>query len=252
MNNIQEKILNKIQSGEVYMKPKWHFVLRTGLLLCGVVIVLLLAVYFLSFAIFFMHQNGIWLASDFGFRGVSFFVMSSPWLIISTSLAFIILLYVLVHKYSFSYKRPLVYSMLLIVVVAVIGSLLMNKTFMHQRLGNIIEGHQVPMLSPMYRGAMQERPEGVLVGTVVELLKEGFVIKSEKDEFIVVTVTEKTKLPPDIKIQSGDTLIVFGDRKGDYLTAFGVKTFDKEKLRPFKNNGKQNGQLKKVKENNPS
>lgn len=51
MNNLTQNILKKIKEGEVTMQPRWHFVLRTALMICGVVLASLIAVYLFSFVL---------------------------------------------------------------------------------------------------------------------------------------------------------------------------------------------------------
>ena len=110
--NTKLDILKKIKSGEVEMKPHWHFVLKSLLLLLGVIVISLLVVYILSFILFFLRQSGIGFVPLYGFRGVIIFVMNSPWLLIASVGALVVVLQLLVKKYSFSFRQPLLYSLL--------------------------------------------------------------------------------------------------------------------------------------------
>ncbi len=243
MNNLQQNILNKIKNGELDMKPKWHFVLKAGLLLSGVVVATLLVVYLLSLAFFFMHQSGIIFAPEFGMRGIGLFLVSSPWLLIGMSIVFLTLLYFLVTQYSFSYHRPLLYSMIGVVVIALIGSGFVQQTTMHQRMGEFVGRHEVPVFSPLYREALNQRPEGVVVGVITEVNDNGFVIDSERDGTVGVSVTNDTRMKPGTKLIVGEVVMVFGDRQKDTIDAFGVRLPKSGEGEFFRKPSSQEGQL---------
>ena len=232
MNNLKNNILNKIKAGEIDMKPKWHFVLQAGLLLSGVVIVALLAVYLMSFVIFFLRQSGIGFAPRFGFRGISFFVMSSPWLLIGISTAFLALLHFLVKRYSFSYQRPLLYSMIGVVVFVLLGSWFIQQTPMHQRISSFMERNEVPVFAPLYRGAKYERPEGLVVGVITEVTDTGFSLESDRDGEVSVIITDDTRMKPGTVPMRGEVVMVFGDRGGNTITAFGVRPQGGNRIKP--------------------
>lgn len=229
MNNLQNSILNKIKAGEVSMVPKWHFMLRAGLLLSGVILATLLSVYLLSFILFFLRQSGLMFAPGFGFHGISFFVMASPWLLISVTIVFLILLYFLVKQYAFSFKRPLLYSMIGVVVLSLLGAWLIGQTQTHQRLGQFMGQHHVPVFTPLYRDVLDRRPEGLMVGTITELTETGFYIETERDGLISITTSTDTRMRPGTELVAGKMVMVFGKRNGDRITAFGIRPYDRER-----------------------
>ncbi|MEZ4200317.1 MAG: hypothetical protein R3B69_01825 [Candidatus Paceibacterota bacterium] len=164
MNTIKENLIKKIQAGEITMVPRWQFVLRATLGVLGVLIVAVLAVYFLSFVLFTLNQSGLLFAPMFGWSGVMLFVMASPWFIILLTGLFLVVLYILVSQYAFSYRQPLVYSLVGVVLVVVAVASLIHQSNMHERMRGFMERHEVPGMSPLYRGSLDERPEGVVAG----------------------------------------------------------------------------------------
>ena len=147
MNTFKQDILKKITAGEVEMKPRWYFILQSLLLIVGVITATLVAVYLLSFVSFTLRQSGVGFIPLYGFRGVSQFVMSSPWLLIFFTGTFLSLLYLLVSRYSFSYKRPHLYSMIGVVVFVLLASFAIEQTVMHQRISQYSERHHLPLLA---------------------------------------------------------------------------------------------------------
>src|SRR3990167_8644737 len=125
---IKAKILAAIESGKVTMRPRWHFVLQATLVICGLVIVLLALLFLTSFIIFSLRNTGVWFAPSFGYRGIGVFLTSLPWLLIGLTVIFVVLLEILVKKYSFAYRQPLLYSALALVLIVTIGGVAIAQT----------------------------------------------------------------------------------------------------------------------------
>jgi hypothetical protein len=60
-------------------------------------------------------------------------------------------------------------------------------------------------------------------GEVVELFENGFVLKLNDEQNIRVNTNERTKIPFDEKIETGDNVTVVGERKEDGFAAFGIR-----------------------------
>lgn len=223
MNKFQQDILKKIKTGEVDMKPRWHFILKSLLLVFSVITAVLVVVYLLSFVIFTLRQSGVGFTLLYGFRGISMFVMSSPWLLIASAGAAVVVLQVLVHKYSFSYRQPLLYTIIGVVFLMLIGSYVIEQTSLHQRMQGFAKQHEVPVFGSMYRNAAENRPKNIVRGTIVELNQTGFVIESDRKETLKIVVSQKTKQRPGEVYSVGETLLIFGDRKRDVVDAIGVR-----------------------------
>jgi len=239
MNNFKHNILNKIKTREIDMKPRWHFVLKSLLLVFGVLTVALLAVYLLSFVVFALNQSGVMFAPLYGLKGVVVFVVSSPWLLIVLTGTSGVLLYLLVTKYSFSYQKPLLYSMIGVVLLVILGSFVLQEAGMHQRLQQYSERHNVPVFTPLYGGLREERPDGVLQGMITELTDDGFILQVADEDLVTVVVTRETKQRPPSARFVGESVLVFGERQGDIVPAFGIRSMEKGR-----GVGKNNGSSK--------
>ena len=124
----KQKMLDAIQSGDVKMEPKWHFVLKTTLLIIGGVLALLLVLYLASFVFFVLRQTGLWYAPTFGIAGWYSFFRSLPWILIIFLIVFMVILGVLVKRYSFVYERPAMYLFIGIVAFVALGGFLISAT----------------------------------------------------------------------------------------------------------------------------
>ncbi|MCA9356747.1 hypothetical protein H6784_06055 [Candidatus Nomurabacteria bacterium] len=236
MNNLASKIIQKIKDGEVNMQPRWHFVFKTALMMVGIVIVSLVAVYLFSFVIFTLHKSGLWLAPQFGYRGMMMFVVGTPWLLLSILGLFILLLYILVSHFSFSYRKPLVYSMVGVVLFVIMVSSLIQFYGFHERMQSFSEQHHVPGLRSFYQDSDQQRPPGMVQGKIIGVRAGGFVLDTDSEEELLVDVSRETKMPPDVVISIGAEVLVFGERKEDTVYAFGVRPATVDNHRQFRPN----------------
>ncbi len=227
MNDFKEKLIKKIQSGEIDMKPKWHFVLKTILLISGIVLSALLAIYLLSFIFFTLHRSGLIFAPGYGMRGLGIFITASPWLLIVLAIIFLTTLYILVKKYSFSYKRPLLYSMIGVLFLVSLASFALERTQMHDRIQSFAEKTNLPGISPFYRSTLGQTPEGVTLGTIEEITDTGFVITNNEGKKITIITDSKTRQKPGSSYSKGDQLLIYGKKSSeDTINAYGIRKVD--------------------------
>lgn len=234
--NLKEKVLEAIQSGRVSMRPKWHFFFRAALLLIGVVLLSLLLLYFASFTVFSLRQSGAWFAPNFGPQGWSVFFHALPWLLILFSLLFILLLEVLVRRYSFVHRKPLLYSAIAIVLIAVIGghfaAPLHRRPFFEAR--RISPGEHppagragMPFMGEFYRRfGPPLRFADMHRGTVITLTPAGFILEETDGVTSTVLLSRHTRIHSRIPFESGDMVAVFGDEQGTEIRAFGIQKIE--------------------------
>jgi len=137
-----KSIIDKIKKGEIKMKPKIYFLLKTLLVVLGAIIALLFVLYLISFILFSVREV----------RGPIPMLFALPWLLVFLSVILIIVLEVLAHYFSFVYRRPVLYTVLAIIVLVFLGSLLINRTRMHPMLFERAEKGQLPIMGHMYHG----------------------------------------------------------------------------------------------------
>ena len=224
MNNLKDTILQKIQTGELSMRPRWYFLLQGLGFFLATGIVALVVIYLASFVLFVLHQSGVWLAPLFGVAGIVLFVVTSPWLIISCTVFFLVVLHLLVRHYAFSYRRPLLYSLIGIVVTVVAIATLLHGFAMHDMMRDFSRRHDLPGLSPMYRDFGDRRPPGVVTGYIESVTKDGCLLRADHGETMIISFNQKTKLPRNWPLEPGARVIIFGDQVGtSTITAFGLR-----------------------------
>lgn len=231
MNNLANDIIKKIKDGEVNMEPRWHFVLKATLMVLGLLLAAMVAIYLFSFVLFTLHRSGLLFAPQFGYRGLMMFVSGTPWLMLSILGIILIVLYVLVSRYSFSYRKPLVYSMVGVVLLVISTSSLIQYFGIHDRVQSFVDRHNVPGLRPFYQDPSDRRPSGVERGVISEMTETGFILESDQAEVLNIVVNDKTKLPPQFELQVDAEVLIFGERTEQSITAFGIKSASENRFR---------------------
>lgn len=242
MKDMQTDIMKRIKAGELAMRPRWHFLLKTSLLITGTILAALLSIYLMSFVMFILRQSGIWVTPGLGLRGVGFFILASPWLLITLTLLFLGTLFLLVKHYALCYTRPLLYSLMGVVGLALLGSFVIINTAAHERIGAFSERHALPGLAPLYRHAEQP-PEGLYLGTVLQVSDTGFILQEPSGAELTIIVIGATRMPPSTTLETGAHVAILGDKTEDAVTALRIKNIRPDQPLPGFRRQQQPGQV---------
>jgi hypothetical protein len=229
-HNIKEDVLALIKKGDTVMRPRWHFVSKTVLFTLAILFLVVAVPYLMSFVVFLLIRTGLLFVPAFGFSGVQVLLLSLPWLLILISVAMIIGLEALLKKYPFTYKKPLVYSLFLILAVAVAGGFLFSKIGAHERLYRLVENRQMPGSGRVLilGGLNGEASDHVTPGIISAVGQSQLDLLTAEEETYTVVIGPKTQLPKGGPLLVGDNVIVLGEKEGFMIKAVGVKKFSKD------------------------
>lgn len=228
--NLRSRILDEIKGGRLKMRPKWYFILNNALLITGGIIILLALLYLASFVSFILRQNGVWFVPIFGLRGWFAFLISLPWLLIALAIVFMVVLELLVRHFAFAYQRPLLYSLMGIMLIVLVGGFLVNRTTLHASLAQFSEEHPLPIAGPFYRGFGHERFHNIHHGLITGTTTGGVIIQTERGEKLLIGITPHTRLPLGMDFTVGDVIVIFGDSDNDQIQAFGIRRVPPEPM----------------------
>lgn len=221
--SVKENILATIKSGQVKMRPRWHFVLKAFLAAFGAIILLLSILYLASFIIFALRQTGVLFMPAFGFEGWYAFFTHLPAFLLLFLVIFIIILELLVRRYSFTYRRPLLYSALGIFVLVIAGALAVENSSLHRGISKYAENNEETLTGKFYHEFEQQNFRDVHRGMVVEMINSGFMMSDRRKEILTIIVTPRTRLPYGADFSQGDFVVVFGDRDNGIIRALGIQ-----------------------------
>lgn len=227
-NNLQNsalatKILEKLKSGKVKMRPKIYFILKAVLIALGIFVAILFLLYFISFIVFALRASGVWYLHSFGFRGIGASLRLLPWLLIFICAILIIVLEVVLKRFTFAYRQPILYSLLGIIIFSFLGSFIMGKTSLHPTLFSQTQKGRFPIGGPLYREYGMAKFRDVHRGIVSEITNNGFILKTPDSSNLSVIIVSKTRFPLGADIKEGDNVVVFGKRDDGTVKAFGIR-----------------------------
>jgi len=234
MTDLKNKILDKIQTGEAKMRPRWHFILKAILAAVGSVVIFAILIYLFSFVVFILHDSGAWFAPAFGSEGIGIFLASLPWTLIFVGIIFVVILETLIRRYSFAYRKPLLYSLSGIVLfVAVMGSAV-YQTPLHDNLLLKAEEGRLPLAEELYRGYTTQPIRKAHTGIIKKINDKEFKVEGRiknGDDDLTIKISPKTKFPAGQDFKEDDRVLIVGNKKDRVIEAVGVlKVKDKRRI----------------------
>lgn len=224
--SLQNIILEKIKNNKARMRPKWYFILSAALIAAGLILATLALLYLASFILFILRQTGIWFLPTFGLRGIGALLISFPWLLVLVGIVFVILLEALVRRYSFAWRKPLLYSLLGIIIFVTFASLIVSKTSLHEGLFKRARRGELPFAGSLYRGYGMPKTKDIHVGMIAEITSDGFKMETPRGEVLTIIVTSKTSFPLGTDFQKNDRVVVLGERNDGTVKATGIRRID--------------------------
>ena len=228
-NPLRNKIMEAIQAGDVHMRPKWQFVLITALGVLGASILLLSLIYTVSLIVFFLRESGAWFLPAFGARGWFDFFRSLPWFLIAMLVLLGLLLELLVKKYSFVYKNPILISVAGIMFLMIFGGFSLAQTPLHAQMAFLARHNVLPEpLTGLYKPPFRLRSDDVYHGRVTERTEDGLILSNREFSTTSVVITRRTRLPYGEDFVPGDAVVIIGDLIGtstgaQIIEAFGIR-----------------------------
>jgi len=227
--SVGEDVMKAIRAGQVHMRPRWHFLLLSALSITGAFIVFLTLLYVTSLGLFFLRDSGAWYAPSFGVRGWFSLLHSLPWLLILFVAIFIVILELLVRRYTLVYKKPLVISVIAILAIVFLGGLAIAQTPFHRTLMLTARAGGLPLgLTQMYGHPLRMPPASDMYhGEIISLMPNGFLLSDEDNGTTTVLLTPDTRLPYGEDFTVGERVVVVGDAAATgTIRAFGVREID--------------------------
>lgn len=118
--NIENKIMEKVLSGEVKMKPRWYFILGSILSFTGLVGLIIGSVFLTNLTLFLIRKQGP------GTGRINMMLDSFPVWIPLLAILFIVLGIWMLKRYDFSYKKNFPKLIITLVIAIILSALTIN------------------------------------------------------------------------------------------------------------------------------
>ncbi len=230
--DIIKSIVGKIKQERVVRHSRCYFILR-GLLWAIVSIFLLgFTLYMASMVGFIFIGNGLGALSGLGFMGLWIMLRSLPWVLIVIVIVLVLLLEFLAAKFSFVYKRPLIYSLLGVSIFMIIVSAMLAQTGMHRRAFELGEEYKVPFIGTMYHSYILRRDNEVHIGIIDvisnDLDKVTVILRDGEEK--QVYITKETRMPHKSELIEGMMIMVVGDDDAGQIEALGIRPLERKHM----------------------
>ncbi len=230
--NIKEKILKKIETGEVAMRPKAFFMLKVFLLLFIVLLTFIASILLVSYLLFSISVGGGIFLLGFGTKGFYEFILVFPWILLLINIGLLVILDLLLKRFKFGYNRPILYLFLISLVAITLFGFLINFTPFHSKLMHRAEGKRLPMFGGFYSGLRgSHKGQGIFRGIVASTSVDTFTLKRNDYDIDLDDFPIKVLTPPGMKVlsllQVGDQVFIAGDLINGEIHAYGITKIGK-------------------------
>lgn len=217
MTNVKTKILESVHKNNVTMIPRWKFVLYSSIGIFGIGFTFLVAVFVLSLILFLLSRYGFMYLPFFGFMATMHALQAIPLVLLICTIALLVLIEVMSRYYSFSFRRPLAVTLLLLTTGAATISFIISETPVHEYIRGYAKDHHMDMFSRMYDRPLPfdaTRVHDVLRGEVLASSATSTVLRLFNG-VTVVAYASTTLTQPIVMPDVGDDVVVFGKITGD-------------------------------------
>lgn len=222
-SKLSQEVLNKIKKDDIKMKSEMHFALRAILWVAATVSVLLLGLFVVSFIFFVYRANALDAFHVLGASGIGPILKALPWILIITALVIVVVLEMLGKHFAFVYKKPLVYSMLVVLIILVFGGMAIGRTQLHEKAFELALEHRLPVAGRLYDRFGNRALENVNHGTIIKVTDGGFIMEARNGKTFNVQITKQTKVPLNYEPKINQRIIVLGMPMEDDIRAIGIK-----------------------------
>ncbi len=223
-NLLGESVISKIRKEELEMKPKSYFILRSFLIFVSLFLFSIFALYIGSLIVFVLRTNNILFFYGTGLHGMKTIIFSFPWYLVLLSLLIIIFLEIIGKNFRVIYQKPLIYSLILIIILSLTGSILIDGFSMHDSFFKMAKEERLPVGGRMYRNLGNLDIENAYFGEILEKENNYWTMKLENNEIVSLMITDKTRGKRFFEeITEGSKVIVIGELENGEINVLGFR-----------------------------
>ncbi len=207
-------VLERIRKGEISMRPRWHFVLKSTLVFFAIATVSAIVIYLQSLLFFFLNVTGVIFAPSIGLPKHVIYLTSSPWLLVCLVIGFLVTLEILVRKFAFGYRKPLLYTGLVIVGVVSLCVFAMSQTPAHRIILEMTQGVDITddtFMSNMYLIHGEQLAEHVYIGIITEVTTHGYNLLDSTGKTHKMVTDDETVVPEGMTFEVEEKVVVLGE-----------------------------------------
>lgn len=227
MTTIKNNILTFVKNNDIRMIPRWKVVLFSLLGVCGLIFTFGLLVFFGSLILFVLSRYGLIYMPLFGFDAVLANLRAIPVVLFLVTIVLLVLVEVLVRRYEFTLRTPILTTLLGVTTVALLVSYLISLTPVHQELHIYAKARGLDFMAEQYARPIpfDKMPDlSVVRGEVTEVFEKRFTVQSFDDATTSVVLSREEGTPMLLVPEVGEDIIVFGKSHNGYFEAKRIRS----------------------------
>lgn len=227
MTDIKTNILQFVEKNKIRMIPHWKFVLYSLLGIALAVFAFIALTFFGSLIIFVLASHGFLYLPLFGLGEIIHEARAIPFILFILTVILIVIVEILVRNYAFSFRKPIVTTLLTLTLSAIVFSFLLTLTPLHSQLRNYARMHNIGFLSHEYDRPLPIKEAGnmtVLRGTVVSTTTDDLTVKLFDN--ITQVVYASTSIEDNSFPEVGEDIVIFGHIVDDKFEAIKIRDAD--------------------------
>jgi len=224
--NLADKLVGKIEGGELKMRSKTYFILKSLIYFLTAIFFLILSVAIITFSFYIFKISGLFNLSHFGLKGMRDLMLSLPLVLLFITGSFTVISAIFLYQYPVTYRRPLIYSVGALLVLMSVGlAIFIGAVDFRRSIYQALEEDKIPLASSFYDYFNGASPRNIFKGRVESDYLGGFsmFIDGESEKEVRVAFGPNTSFYGADNFRKGDIVIIHGRRNGNVIGAFVVE-----------------------------
>lgn len=211
MTTIKNNILEIVEAKKIQMIPKWRFIFYTLLGIVGLLFSFLILFFVVSLIMFLLARYGFLYLPMFGFEATLHAITGIPILLCFLGVVLVGIIEVVSRQFSFSFRRPIIVTLCIIVGTAFVVGYAVSITPLHIMMRGYAKERHFERFSTLYeRPFHDEWHEGraVIRGEVIATSTDSLTLSLFNQMIRTVYATGTGASLTGLSL--GDDIVIFG------------------------------------------
>lgn len=217
INKLEQKVMKKIKSSKIKMRPRIYFAAGSILLALGITLSSLLAIFLINIISFRLRTERPLDYLRFGRHGLPAFAHLFPWALFLIAVVSIFLGISLLKKYDFSYQRNFLITILGIILLSLFLGIGID------RLGANRSIAVLPKFKKLYQNEFLTQKW--LVGEIITINQDSLKVVTPNGREVVIILEKDTEILNASRLQPGIYVKIVGLKKNGSFSAKGIMPF---------------------------
>lgn len=233
--SLREKVFATIEHGHLSPKPRWHFLLREGMVWGVAGLSFVVGTIATALTIYIMNTSRH-VEMSILFSDVRYVFALVPFVWVGICIAGLFYTVHAIHET----RRGYAWNTRWLVVGAIMGSVIFGTLIHGAGLGERLDTYflrTVPLYKPLSGfspNVWMNESDGVFAGVVLHIEEDGFTLRTVDEQTVRVLVTMRTHFSPRLRLEEGVMIKVFSVPNAT-TTAYDVVA---ERITPFMGRGR--------------